>query len=98
MPDFKLIIINGTLIYLLCINIVAIVLTIRDKKLAKKNSWRIPEKHLLLAGVLGGALGEWIVMLLIRHKTQHAKFMISLPVFFTIHIILLGILVIRFFA
>ena len=36
----------------------------------------------------GGALGEFIAMLCIRHKTKHLKFVISMPVFIVLHIVL----------
>ena len=36
---------------------------------------------LLFVALLGGAVGEYITMRLIRHKTRHKKFMITLPVF-----------------
>ena len=34
------------------------------------------------------ALGEFIAMLCIRHKTKHLKFVISMPVFIVLHIVL----------
>ncbi len=98
MTNIELLLLKILFVYLLCINLLAVILTLRDKKLAKNGRWRIPEKHLLLVGALGGALGEWIVMLLIRHKTKHPKFMITLPLFFTVHVIILGALAIHYFS
>ena len=98
MHNIEPILIKITFLYLLVMNLLAIILTIRDKRLARNNGWRIPEKSLLLTGVLGGAFGEWITMLIIRHNTKHLKFMILLPLFFTAHAILLGILVICLFS
>ncbi len=77
-------------LYLLLINVFAVILTLSDKYRAKCGKWRIPESTLLLFGFLGGALCEWIAMLLIRHKTKHSKLMLLLPLFFTLHILLLG--------
>ena len=37
----------------------------------------------------GGAAAELCVMLLIRHKTRHAKFMVGLPVMAAAHVIIL---------
>lgn len=71
------------LAFLLIINVVAISLAFFDKKLAKTDKQRIPEKTLFLVAFLGGAIGEYLVMLKIRHKTLHKRFMIGLPVIFT---------------
>lgn len=51
-----------------------------DKLKAKLDGWRVPEKTLFITSFLGGALGMYITMQLIRHKTQHKRFMIGLPV------------------
>jgi len=66
--------------YLIIINLIAIVVTISDKHRAKKHLWRIPEATLLFISVLGGSPAMLITMKLIRHKTQHKKFMIGIPV------------------
>lgn len=47
----------------------------------QKGKWRVPEDTLLFVALLGGAVGEYITMRLILHKTRHKKFMITLPVF-----------------
>jgi len=86
------------ILYLLLINASSVVLTLSDKYRAKRGKWRIPESTLLLFGFLGGALCEWITMLLIRHKTKHPKFMLSLPLFFTLHILLLGFFLIHLYS
>ena len=69
------------LLWLVGTNLLAIVLTVSDKVRAKKGKWRVPEDTLLFVALLGGAVGEYITMRLIRHKTRHKKFMITLPVF-----------------
>lgn len=80
-------------VYFLCMNIAASLLSIIDKFRARSGKWRIPESQLLLLGFLGGAFGEWTTMLLIRHKTKHVNFMILLPLFTTLHVILIGSLI-----
>lgn len=67
------------LIYLLTINIIAIIVTIYDKLCAIGRKWRIKESTLLLLSSLGGSIGMYITMLLIRHKTSHLKFMLGIP-------------------
>ncbi|MGN7471331.1 DUF1294 domain-containing protein [Brevibacillus sp. SAFN-007a] len=50
-----------------------------DKRLAKRNGWRIPEASLFLVAFLGGAPGAWAGMLIHSHKTRHATFRFGLP-------------------
>lgn len=40
---------------------------------------RVGERTLLLISVLGGGLGMYFTMLIIRHKTRHIKFMLGIP-------------------
>ncbi len=66
-----------------------------DKLFAKGNRRRIPEKTLLLVGAFGGAAGEWLAMVLFRHKTKHRMFSLGLPLLTIVHaaillLILLG--------
>ena len=85
MMDFKPEPVQFTLLIYYCIiNITAAVLTVTDKRRAQKKQWRVPERTLLLLG----AAGEFIAMLCIRHKTKHLKFVISMPVFIVLHIVL----------
>jgi uncharacterized membrane protein YsdA (DUF1294 family) len=70
------------LLYLIFISIVAIVVTVVDKRNAKLKKKRVPEAALLLIGALGGAIAMYFTMKRIRHKTQKSKFMIGLPAIF----------------
>lgn len=76
-------------VYLLIINIVAVCVTVSDKKKAQQHKWRVKEATLLLISVLGGSVGMWLTMKAIRHKTQKKKFMIGIPVIFILQIALL---------
>ena len=76
-------------VYLAAINITAAVAACADKRSAIRGRWRIPERTLLLLGFFGGAAGELLAMLLIRHKTKHAKFMVLLPLLCLLHAALL---------
>lgn len=80
------------LIYLCIINAAAFLLMLIDKAKAKKNRWRIPEATLLGVCAIGGSLGGIIGMYLLRHKTKHPKFYISLPLMLILHSILLAYL------
>ena len=77
------------IIYTLVINIIAILITGYDKLCAKKHSWRAKERTLMLVSVLGGSIGMYITMQLIRHKTRHFKFMIGIPLIMILQIILI---------
>ena len=83
--------IKAAVIYLTAISVMAVILTVVDKNRAKKHKWRIPERTLMFVGFLGGAFAEYITMKLTHHKTLHKKFMVGLPVFFIIHIILFSL-------
>lgn len=68
------------LLYLILINLLGFVLYGVDKvKSKRKGSCRIPERVLLWVARLGGGVGCWLGMMLIRHKTKHARFMILVP-------------------
>lgn len=66
-------------IYLLIINVVALIAYAVDKFKAQHNRWRIPEATLIIMAFLGGALGAFLGMYLFRHKTKHWKFRILVP-------------------
>lgn len=68
------------LIYLLLINVIALCLYGYDKYCAMTHQWRVPEKALLTSAIIGGAIGAYIGMLTFRHKTNHKKFQISIPI------------------
>lgn len=67
------------LYYLLIINAAGFLLMLVDKWKAKKNRWRIRESTLLIVAALGGSIGSLAGMYLFRHKTQHLKFILGIP-------------------
>ncbi len=67
------------LLYLLLINAVAFLLMLVDKRKARKNLWRIPERTLIGSAVLGGSVGALLGMYTFRHKTKHLKFTLGVP-------------------
>lgn len=77
--------------FLFLINIVAFWLYAIDKHRAYYGLWRIPEAVLLGVAIIGGAYGAGAGMLLFRHKTNHTAFIVTVPLFFTIWMILLAI-------
>ena len=77
---------NYFYLYLSIINIIAVILTLYDKRAAKKRSWRIKERTLLFVSALGGSVAMLFTILIIRHKTKHAKFMAGIPVIIILQI------------
>lgn len=75
------------------ISVISVIVTVKDKISAKKKARRTSESTLLLLGALGGAFAMFVTMLIIRHKTLHAKFMIPLPLFAVVHILILVVLI-----
>ena len=60
-----------------------------DKYYAKSGRWRIPEKVLLGAGLLGGSLGLVLGMLLFHHKVSKPAFRFGAPLMVLLHLALL---------
>ena len=73
-------------IYFAAVSLLAVILTMGDKSAAKKRRWRVRESTLLIVAALGGSAVMWLTMLVIRHKTKHAKFMAGLPVIIALQI------------
>lgn len=80
---------NLFLVYLCIINAISLLLMLIDKHKARKNHWRIPEHTLLGISVIGGSLGGLIGMYLFRHKTQHLRFSIGIPMMLIIQVAVL---------
>ena len=74
--------------YLFLINAAVLLLMLEDKRRARKNLWRIPERTLLSIAVLGGSIGCLLGMYTIRHKTLHLKFSAGIPLILVIQLAL----------
>lgn len=73
---------------LLTLNLLTFIIYGIDKFKAKKSKWRIPESTLLLLAVFGGSIGAWLGLQVWRHKTQHKKFYIGIPVIMAVQMAL----------
>ena len=80
------------IIYLIGINVVTFFIYGIDKWKARRGKWRIPEETLIWLAIAGGSIGALLGMYLFRHKTQHKKFTLGLPV-----IILVQAVIVFFF-
>nr|WP_294494484.1 DUF1294 domain-containing protein [uncultured Mediterraneibacter sp.] len=74
--------------YLIGINFITFVIFGLDKGRARAGKWRVPERTLLLLSLAGGSAGALTAMLLFRHKTRKARFVISVPVMFVAHCVI----------
>jgi uncharacterized membrane protein YsdA (DUF1294 family) len=74
------------LVALAGVNLIAFVMYGLDKHYAKKKKWRIPEANLILVAALYGAVGAFLGMRVFRHKTKHAKFTVTVPLFLILQI------------
>lgn len=67
-------------LWLAAVSGLAVLLTLHDKRAARRGARRVPERTLLLVCALGGSAAMLAAMRAIRHKTKHAKFMVGVPV------------------
>ena len=73
----------------LVMNLISFILYGVDKRRAKKDRWRIPERDLLGAMWLMGGVGAYAGMQVFRHKTKHTAFVISAPVAAVLQLLLM---------
>ena len=62
------------IIYILLINLIALIAMWWDKWKASRQEWRVAEATLHMLGFIGGAVGIFAGMYRFRHKTQKKSF------------------------
>ena len=67
------------LLWVAAVSVVAFAMMGTDKRRARRGDWRIPEKSLFLAAVLGGSSGSILGMAAFHHKTRHWYFKVGMP-------------------
>ena len=72
--------------YLILVNLIAFTVYGADKRRAKKDRWRVPEKTLFLVALLGGSLGALLGMHVFHHKTKHWYFRVFIPLILVLQI------------
>ena len=65
--------------YLLIINVIGLLVVKSDKQRAVNGEYRISEKSLFMAAILGGSIGTTAGMYEYRHKTKHWYFKLGMP-------------------
>lgn len=73
-------------LWLAAVSGLAVILTLHDKRAARRGARRVPERMLLLVCALGGSAAMLAVMRIVRHKTKHAKFMVGIPVMIVVQV------------
>ena len=73
-------------LWLAAVSGLAVILTLHDKRAARRGARRIPERTLLLVCSLGGSVAMLAAMRIVRHKTKHAKFMVDIPVMIVVQV------------
>ena len=66
-------------VYLVIINLLSLFLMAEDKRRARRHLWRIPERTLFAAALVGGSVGALLSMYLFHHKTRHRYFVVGMP-------------------
>ncbi|MCL2376335.1 MAG: DUF1294 domain-containing protein [Defluviitaleaceae bacterium] len=67
-------------------NIITFAMYGADKGKAKKGRWRVSETALIACAFLMGGVGSFLGMRLFRHKTQHLKFKLLVPLAIIVNI------------
>lgn len=93
--EYKQIILIAYACYLAFMSLVTLMLFIKDKKMATKNSGpnRIKEKTLLGAVALGGAVGGFIGRILAHHKTNKLYFSFTIYLSILLQLGVLGFMI-----
>ena len=65
--------------WVLALSLASFVLMGWDKRQARRDGWRVPERTLFLTALLGGSPGAVLGMFFFRHKTKHWYFRYGLP-------------------
>lgn len=73
--------------YLALLNVISFAVFGTDKRRARRQAWRVPEKTLFLLALLGGGLGAFLGMRVFRHKTKHWTFQLFIPLILALEIV-----------
>ncbi|MBE6918580.1 MAG: DUF1294 domain-containing protein [Ruminococcaceae bacterium] len=81
-------VILAALVYLALVNVIAFAVYGADKRRAKKDKRRVPEKTIFLLALIGGSVGALAGMYTFRHKTRHWYFVWGIPAILAVQIAL----------
>ena len=78
--------------WLMAAGVMAVAVTVWDKRRARRHKWRVPERTLWLVSLLGGSVATYLTMRVIRHKTLHRRFMWGIPLLAVAQVALIAFL------
>jgi len=87
-------VVKSIFFYYVVMNLFTFILYGVDKRRAIKKEWRISERSLILASVMGGAFGAFLGMYVFRHKIRHTKFQLIIPLTVIVHFVIIYMLVV----
>lgn len=71
---------------LAAVNLVTFAVYGADKRRAKRDKRRVPEKTLFLLAIIGGSVGALLGMRVFHHKTRHWYFVWGIPAILLVQI------------
>jgi uncharacterized membrane protein YsdA (DUF1294 family) len=77
-------------LYLLLVNILSLMMIRTDKIRAIRRKWRIPERRFIFLAVIGGSIGIYAGCRLFRHKINHPRFMVGVPIILAVQLLAAG--------
>lgn len=78
-----------TIIMILIWNIFVFFTYYIDKEAAIHDRRRVPERTLIIFALVFGSVGAYLGMKIFHHKTEHSKFMVLVPIFFIIQLVVI---------
>ncbi len=79
-------------VYLLAVNLIAFTVFGWDKRCAKRQRRRVPERTLFTLAAVGGSVGALLGMRVFHHKTRHNSFRFGIPAILLVQLAVLGLL------
>ncbi len=79
-------------VYLLAVNLIAFTVFGWDKRCAKRQHRRVPERTLFTLAAVGGSIGALLGMRVFHHKTRHNSFRFGIPAILLVQLAVLGLL------
>ena len=85
-------------VYILIVNVLAIILYGIDKRRSQRKMYRIPENTLLWMARLGGGVGSWLGIKKFHHKTKHKRFMIIVPLWTVLWVAAIVYTIVKYYS
>ena len=79
-------------VYLLAVNLIAFTVFGWDKRCARRQHHRVPERTLFTLAAVGGSIGALLGMRVFHHKTRHNSFRFGIPAILLVQLAVLGLL------